>query len=606
MLRPSIRTCLVIILLIPAAERFLAARTETWEVRSPNFLVLTDANEKQGRSVALQFEVIRAVFRQFFIIPGAAKDPVVTIIAFKSEDGWKRLLPEGGSWPPGGVYVAGPEKNYIALRLDQIEVQKAWAALRGRADDPFENIHHGYVHLLMRRLTSQLPLGLLSQLPLWMVEGSAEFFGSTEVEGGQLVVGAPSSTNLKVLLGTKLLPLGTLFAVDASSPYYHEENRTSILYAQSWLLTKYLITRDWREGTHRVTDFVALLGQSVKPEEAARRTIGDPVRLQEELQRYLRRDFYTAARLPLPPSLDANDFTAEPASPAELEAVGADFMALAPRYAEAHKMLEEDLQLAMSLLLPTRRDEATAARAKAQEMGEDLLRTSLLPPGLRDEATAARAESSLRAAIKTAPKFAPAYEALANLLARRPETQEEAYRIALQAVSLKAGNVHYRLNLSWVLEMMGRVDEAVRVAEFAVSVAKTRDERRDAATRLAMARQQQEHQKGMEEESEISDHPDYSEPPELEDSPKLAEGIIEKAECNGSTTIEVTVKTSSGEIHLYSDRYMKLFYSALNFTLEENMNPCRDLQGWHARISYRPAKDPANAGEMMAVLLVKD
>jgi len=419
-------------------------------------------------------------------------------------------------------------------------------------------------------------------------------------------VGAPSLTNLKVLDRNKLLPLGALFAVDASSPYYHEEDRASIFYAQSWLLTHYLITRDWREGTHRVTDFVGLLGQSVKPEEAARRTIGDPVRLQEELKRYLHRDLYTSLDLLMPPLIDANDYTAKPASPAELEAVGADFMALAPRYAEAHKMLEEDLQLAMSLLLPTQRDEATAARAKAQEMGEDLLRTSLLPPGLRDEATAARAESSLRDAIKTAPESAPAYEALANLLARRPETQEEAYRMALQAVSLEAGNVHYRLNLSWVLEMMGRDDEAVRVAEFAVSMAKTRDERRDAAARLAIARQQQEHQKRMEEESEMSDHPDHPERPELEDSAKLAEGIVEKAECNGSTTIEVTVKTSSGEIHLYSDRYMKLLYSPLNFTLKEIMNPCRDLQGWHARISYRPAKDPANPGEMMAVVLVKD
>jgi hypothetical protein len=289
MLRPSIRTCLVVILLILAAERSFAARTETWtEVRSPNFLVLTDSSEKQGRNVALQFELIRAVFRQFFNIPGAAKDPVVTIIAIKDEDGLKRLMP--GFWAskgllssesslPAGLYLAGPEKDHIALRLDEITDQEAREALGRRADDPFENVHHGYVHFLAGRL--------LSQLPLWLVEGSAEFFGSTEVKGRKISVGAPSRTNLEVLQGTKLLPLGTLFAVDASSPYYHEENRNSIFYAQSWLLTHYLITRDWREGTHRVTDFLALLGQSVEPEEAARRTIGDPLRLQKELKRYL-------------------------------------------------------------------------------------------------------------------------------------------------------------------------------------------------------------------------------------------------------------------------------------------------------------------------------
>jgi hypothetical protein len=328
MLRPSIRTCLVVILLILAAERSFAARTETWtEVRSPNFLVLTDSSEKQGRNVVLQFELIRAVFRQFFNIPGAAKDPVVTIIAIKNEDGLKRLMP--GFWAskgllssesslPAGLYLAGPEKDHIALRLDEITDQEAREALGRRADDPFENVHHGYVHFLAGRL--------LSQLPLWLVEGSAEFFGSTEVKGRKISVGAPSRTNLEVLQGTKLLPLGTLFAVDASSPYYHEENRNSIFYAQSWLLTHYLITRDWREGTHRVTDFVALLGQSVEPEEAARRTIGDPLRLQKELKRYLDRSLYSASDLPMPLSLDANAFTAEPASPAESLAVRAEFV----------------------------------------------------------------------------------------------------------------------------------------------------------------------------------------------------------------------------------------------------------------------------------------
>jgi hypothetical protein len=482
MLRPSIRTCLVVILLILAAERSFAAGTETWtEVRSPNFLVLTDSSETQGRHVAFEFEMIRAVFRQFFNLPGAAKDPVVTIIAVKNGDRLKRLMPEywasrmpplppdvmideGRYRGPANVYVAGPDKDYIALRLDKVSGHEEWDALGRRAEDPFENIHHGYVHSLAGRLPSQLPL--------WMVEGVAEFFGSLRLEGRQILFGVPSSTNLKVLLGTKLLPLANLFAVDASSPYYHEENRASIFYAQSWLLTKYLVTRDWREGTHRVRDFVGLLAQSVKPEEAARRTIGDPVLLQKESRRYLHHHLYTVAGPPVPPSLDANDFTAAPASPAELETVMAEFM-LATEYADA--------------------------MAK--------------PPG----------------------------------------------------------------------------------------------EKRDAAARLAMARQKQENQERIEEgEPEMSDQPDHPERPELEDRPKLAEGIIGKVECNGSTTIDVTVKTGSEEIHLYSDRYTKLFYSALNFTLKENMNPCRDLEGWHASISYRPAKDPANPGEMMAVVLIKD
>jgi hypothetical protein len=83
----------------------------------------------------------------------------------------------------------------------------------------------------------------------------------------------------------------------------------------------------------------------VEPEEAARRTIGDPLRLQKELKRYLHRDLYTSLDLLMPTLVDANDYTAKPASPAESLAVRAEFVALDGHYEEAQKMVEEALQL---------------------------------------------------------------------------------------------------------------------------------------------------------------------------------------------------------------------------------------------------------------------
>jgi len=47
-----------------------------------------------------------------------------------------------------------------------------------------------------------------------------------------------------LLRQNKLLPLPVLFTVDATSPYYHEENKGSIFYAESWALTHYLYTKD--------------------------------------------------------------------------------------------------------------------------------------------------------------------------------------------------------------------------------------------------------------------------------------------------------------------------------------------------------------------------
>ncbi len=652
-----------------AAERSSFARKpETWiQVRSPDFVVLTNTNEKQGRRAAFQFEMIRAVFRLFFNVPSAVKDPLVTIIAVKDEGDLKLLVPEfwakKGSMHPGGVYLGGPEKNYIALRLD--------VATNQQTEEPFEPIYHEYVHFLTRRS--------MSQLPLWMVEGLAEFYGNIRIESKKIYVGAPSNNNLSVLQQTPPLLLSTLFAVNASSPYYHEENKASIFYAESWVLTHYLMTRDWREGTHHVAEFVNLMGQSVGSEEAARRTIGDPQRLQDELTNYINRRLFTAADLPIPPTLDPNDFQAEPASDAESLAIRADFMAHDRHYQEAQEMLEEALKLnpklaaahesmGFSFAEQGKLDEANkwytqAVALNSQSYLANYYYAVSLFKGRPDDDSAAKAESSLRAAIKIAPEFAPAYAALASLLASRRKNLEEAYRMAIAAVSLEAGDVHYRLNAARVLEIMGRGDDAVRVSQFALSMAKTPEEQADAHAALSNAEQYQEYQKKAKERAEAirkgeseaaavranqwsetgqpgaesqavsgSAH-DSATPPMLRQrnealpgnklmpaaslslhAPrpallvirKMAEGTIEDAKCSSASTLEITLKSTAGVMQLYSDNYFKIPYSALNFTPKGILDPCTDIKGWHARITYHPAKGQATQGEMGAVVLVKD
>jgi hypothetical protein len=147
-----------------------ASKPQAWiRLRSPNFIVVTNANEKQARRVAYQFEMIRAVFRQVFNITGSSPDPPVTIIAAKDEATLKPLLPDyyqaKGSSHPSGYYLGGPEKNYVALRLD--------VTLNREAYEPYEPIYHEYVHYLTRRM--------MAQLPLWLTEGLAEFYGNTRL-----------------------------------------------------------------------------------------------------------------------------------------------------------------------------------------------------------------------------------------------------------------------------------------------------------------------------------------------------------------------------------------------------------------------------------------
>ncbi len=526
-----LRACLIVILVVVAAQRlFAGTKPQTWiELRSPNFIVVTNANEKQARHLAYQFEMVRAVFREFFRISASAKDQPITIIAAKDEDTLKTLLPEywakKGSAHPAGIYFGSPEKNYIALRLD--------VSMNQSASEPYEPVYHEYVHYLTRRL--------ISQMPLWLVEGLAEFYGNLRIEGKSVWVGAPSTSNLMVLRNNPPLRLSTLIDVNRSSPYYHEENKVSIFYAESWALTHYLIVRDWREKTHRVSDFIVLLGQNVPQAEAAGRTIGDPEALEGALSQYIRNLMFTAAHLDAP-KIDESVFGVQPISDAESLAVRADFMAHDHHYAEAQEMLEESLKLDPKLAAACesmgflyfqqgKTEEAgkwysEALALNSQSYSANYYYAANLLRGRLDDDSAAKAESSLRAALKLNPDFAPPYSALAYLLAQAlpvsHQKPDEAYMLVLRAVVLEPGNVDQRILAVQVLERLGRAEDAVRVANLAVSLAKTPQEEAEASAALSSAQRFQAYHNQAEELSKAHESVNQAAqttPPSTEQTP---------------------------------------------------------------------------------------
>lgn len=498
-----------IIVGVLAADVCYAVNPQPWiELHSPNFIVVTNANAKQARQVAYQFEMIRAVFRQYFRQSGSSSDPPVTIIAARDDATLKALLPEfwakRGSMHPAGIYLGDSDVNYVVLQLD--------VSLDESGYQPYEPIYHEYVHYLMRPL--------IAQLPLWMVEGLAEVYGNTRIEGKKVFVGAPSPANLMVLRDTLSLPINTLFDLDASSPYYREQSKTSILYAESWALTHYLIARDWNDHTRRMQDFVDLLRKHVAQREAATRTIGDPESLQKALVNYVHRLSFTA--LPMDtPKIDESTFSTMTMSDAASLAVRASFMAHDRHYTEAQQMLEESLKLdpklaaaceAMGFLALRQGNIAEAKKWTSEALALDPTRyranyyyaSTLLREGNLDEQAASNAESSLRGAIKINPGFAPAYDALAYFLAQPGHNQklDEAYDMALWAVELEPGNVRYRIRSVEVLEKQGRAGDAIRVANLAVSLAKTPEEQGLAAATLAGAKQFQASQTKLKEPQE--------------------------------------------------------------------------------------------------------
>ena len=247
-MRHSIIGVFSALLLFLACECRAADKPETWtEVRSPHFVVVTVAGEKQGRQVAEQFEQIRAVFKSVF--PGARIDPgqPIIILAVKDEKGLKALLPEfwetKGHTHPAGLFQRGPEKNYVALRLDV------------QGDNPYHVIYHEYFHLL-ESLNWE-------GVPTWLNEGMADFYGNTSIHGKEARLGLPDEYQSQVVKQNKLIPLEQLFAADQNSPYYNEANKTSMFYAESWALTHYLMLGDRGAHSKLILDFLTLLHNGV-------------------------------------------------------------------------------------------------------------------------------------------------------------------------------------------------------------------------------------------------------------------------------------------------------------------------------------------------------
>jgi len=662
---------IVVLLLFTAPSASFAEKPQVWiRLRSPNFIVVTNGSEKQARSVAYQFETIRAILRQFLNSKGSATDPPVIIIAAKDDATFKPLLPDAyqvkGATHLAGIYVGGPEKNYVALRLD--------ISLDREASAPFEPVYHEYVHYLMRRS--------ISATPLWLTEGLAEFYGNMRLESKYVLLGVPSDSNLMVLHQTAFLPLSTLLAVNASSSYYHENNKASIFYAESWALTHYLITKDWHDKTDHIREFVALLGASKSPEDAAKHTIGDPHALEEALRGYIGKFAFIAARMPTPTEVNADSFVLDPISPAESLTVRADFMVHGRSYAKARQMLEESLKLdpklaaayeSMGQLYAQQNqfEEANkwhsqAVALNSQSFLANYYYATNLFKGRIDDDTAAKAESNLRTSIKINPDFAPSYDALAYLLAIRHRELEEARMLALQALSMEPGNMHYRLRMVQVLEQMGHADDALRVATLAVSLAKTPAEWSEAQEALGSAQRfhdyrqrYQAREEGLmktpgegqglvrvdrtdtderpatgaeshgaeprsgEMQAPVLRHRDVGgendpakpapdtlspasrERPELLARRDVADGVITDSKCPDNVTLELTLTSRAGPRQLYSDNYYNIPFSALNFTPKGIMNPCSDLKGMHAHITYHPAKGHPDQGEIVNVDLTK-
>jgi tetratricopeptide (TPR) repeat protein len=456
----------------------IAATKDPWiEVRSPHFSVVSDAGEKQARRIADQFEQIREVFHEAFPTLRADLSEPVTIFALKNEDSMKALLPAywevKGHMHPAGLYISGEDKHYVVVR----------ANIQG--DNAYEVVYHEYAHAL-ENLNFQ-------GLPLCLSEGVAEFLGNSRIHESFVEIGAAAPHHLEVLRENKLIPIDVLVQVDSTSPYYNEDNRASMFYAESWTLVHYLMMDPEARQKQLLQNFLAAYQASGKAVDAAQKTFGDLNQFARAMELYSRQDRFFVGRVNTSIHGDPKSYSHHALAPAEVDALRGDLYTRTQRKKEATDALRTALRenpnlpqvheaLGVLALSEQETEEAEAEFTKAVQLNSSSFLAYYYSARARmryemnSPAATQQVITDLEKTISLNPNFAPAYEALSSLYSYNPATIDKAIITGKKAMQLEPGTVSYAVSYGYVLLRIGKVADAKVIATRIQAVAKTPDE----------------------------------------------------------------------------------------------------------------------------------
>jgi tetratricopeptide (TPR) repeat protein len=592
---------LVLAAALPLAR---AAHNDWWEVRSPNFVVVSNAGEKRAIKTAFVFEQVRSVFRQSIPLAAKAPSPGIIVLAVKNEDSMRVLLPEywaKGHTRPAGFFASGLGQLYAAVQLD------------APGENPYATTYHEYYH--------SLTIPYFPNLPLWVTEGLADFYGNTQIEGKSAGIGYPSQGHIDELNGGSFIPLDQLFQVDTSSPYYNEESKTSMFYAESWALTHYLMIGN--KGAHRqmLVDYLTELDNGASQKEASAKAFGNVLKLQDALRSYIHDHSFYYITYAVDSQVSEADFHARPLSDAEAEAYEGGFLAARGRSEEAESLLNDALKHEPQFALSYQNLGIAQERAgKTDEALDSISRAIELDPAIgfarymraylsfRSGAVMTEnleLEGDLRAAIASMPNFAPAYSLLALRLAASPEDNAEALEMAKKAVALQPGSSVAQLTLAQVLARMNKFDDAQKAALRARAEARNGVEKQQVASFLDGLKEIRE-QVGQ-AEAEIASASDNASGGEAQSAARVESDATDFEEVTG-TVVKGTCEMGGPKLELKTETGTLILHAPMNGGIQILMkkpaagfNPCNSLTGAQVQVRYAPAASGESTGTLQQI-----
>jgi Flp pilus assembly protein TadD len=445
-----------------------------FEARTAHFNIYSCGSNQAVAKVGARLEQFREAYSSLAGAQSVASPPIV-VIAFPDHQSMEPFLRlyQGKPANLAAFFLRGSDENFIALYLS------------GAGADSLDAVFHEYTHLLLRHN------GLF--WPMWLNEGMAEIYSTFETTpDGGIRVGKPHPEYLYLLAHRSWMPLAGLFAVEHDSADYNERDRQGIFYAQSWLLTHYLMLGDSPAMKSRFGGLTTLLRQGQSAEQAFTNALGVSLpQMEKQLHGYLERGkfeslkFVVNANLATPKALSFRALT-----PAEVCFRLGDMLMRVERSEEAAAYFTHGQKLAPKSPLPyeglgllashrKQSDEALQQLGQALQLGStsylahyvyasERYRLTCKSPDMFtevDEKTGGEIRSELEKSLKLMPNFAPAHRLLGFFLMVQGESMAEAEQHLQRAIQLEPENVSYQVTLAQIQARKGNVEAARRTLE---------------------------------------------------------------------------------------------------------------------------------------------
>jgi tetratricopeptide (TPR) repeat protein len=456
------------------AETAAIVQQHWFEARTAHFNIYSCGPTQEVARVGGRLEQFRDAYSLLAGAEAVASPPIV-VIAFPTHEALEPFLPlyQGKPANLAAFFHRSSDENLIALSVS------------GQGGESLNSVFHEYTHLLLRHNNLFWPL--------WLTEGMADVYSTFETAGGHSVrIGKPMELYVRLLEKQKLMPLRDLFEVTHGSPEYNERDRQGIFYAESWLLTHYLMLGDNSVLKPRFGQLTALLRQGQQPEQAFTNAFRITLAGMENLlRRYLERGRFEPLNLTVNADLSApRSLAMRMISPVEAYFRLGDLLMRVNRFDTARTFFEQGQKIAPKSPLPY---EGLGLLASEQKQGDEAMRQlgMALERGSKSflahyayareklrltaksgdnysriegpEAAAIREE--LQKSLTLMPNFGPVHHLLGFFLLLQGDELAEAEKHLQRAIQLEPENQAYLFSLAQVQIQKHEPEAAQRTLE---------------------------------------------------------------------------------------------------------------------------------------------